>query len=67
MERSPNQFTAPMQTGGRHFKFFQDLDAFLVQQEADNAELHMKVEQNGIEGSEEQLIFDAFRTDDASE
>lgn len=46
--------------GRRHFEFFQDLDATLLEQEAANAELHAIVEQNGTEATEEDLVWEAF-------
>lgn len=38
MEESRNIHTSPIHTGERHFKFFTDLDAVLLQQDAANAE-----------------------------
>lgn len=42
------------------------IDATLAEQDIAAAELQVRIEQNGIEGSEEQLVFDAFRLGHAS-
>lgn len=61
MEKSPNDESMRRQG---HFEFFEDLDALLLEQEAENARIHEEVEKNWAADftvTEERLIWEAFR------